>query len=248
MSGLRLAAFCGFYPHKLGFCGLQENSTKKTLLSYLSGEKIPEQKIRKILETFKGAFSYYKLIAKSNGIEDPFDEKAVKAYWIGNKLLEKVPVDSLKEMIIKEFVGPGFLSKKIAEKKAKEVPFTSKAHHSFHVLVMGSVSGRIILEGKLLDFCRIGWGKVIGYKKGGTENPNRIIIEYQPLQKRRKKYFLGEPIHKIVFWEKKFIPEIKIGDKVATHWNHIVQILSAQDLICLKKYTQITIDSLNSQK
>ncbi|MGB9706789.1 MAG: DUF6390 family protein [Microgenomates group bacterium] len=263
MSGLKLAALFGFYPHKLGFCGLQENSAKKTLLSYLSGEKIPEQKIRKILETFKGAFSYYKLIAKSNRIEDPFDEKVVKAYWIGNQLLEKVPVDSLKEMIIKEFVGPGFLSKKIAEKKAKEVPLTSKAHHSFHVLVMGSVSDRIILEGKLLDLCRIAWGKVIrtcslrsqdlvfslcseiGYKKRGTENPNRIIIEYQPLQKRRKKYFLGEPIHKIVFWEKKFIPEIKIGDKVATHWNHIVQILSPKDLNYLKKYTQITIDSLN---
>ena len=245
MFGLKLAALCGFYPHKLGFCGLQKNSTKKTILSYLSGEKIPEQKIRKILETFKGAFSYYKLIAKSNRIKDPFDEKVVKAYWIGNQLLEKVPVDSLKEMIIKEFVGPGFLSKKMAEKKAKEVPFASKAHHSFHVLVMGSVSGRIILEGKLLDLCRIAWGKVIEYKKRGTENLNRIIIEYQPLQKRRKKYFLGEPIHKIVFWEKKFIPEIKIGDKVATHWNHIVQILSTKDLIYLKKYTQITIDSLN---
>ncbi len=246
MSGLKLAALCGFYPHKLGFCGLQENSAKKNLLSYLSGEKIPEQKIRKILETFKGAFSYYKLIAKSNGIEDPFDEKVVKAYWFGNQLLEKVPVDSLKEMIIKEFVGPGFLSKKMAEKKAREISFTSKAHHSFHVLVIGSVSGRIMLEGKLLDLCRIAWGKVIGYKKGETENANKIIIEYHPLQKKRGKYSLGGPIHKIVFWEKKFIPEIKIGDKVAIHWNHIVQILDAKDLINLKKYTQITIDSLNS--
>jgi len=245
MSGLKLAALCGFYPHKLGFCGRQENSAKKTLLSYLAGEKISEQKIRKILETFKGAFFYYKLIAKSNGIEDPFDEKVVKAYWIGNQLLEKVPVDSLKKIIIKEFVGPGFLSKAMAIKKASEIPLTSKVHHSFHVLVMGSVSGRIILEGKLLDLCRIAWGKVIGYKKGGTENSNGVIIEYQPLQKRRSKYSLGRAIHKIVFWDKKFIPEIKIGDNVATHWNHIVQILSTKDLIYLKKYTQITIDSLN---
>jgi len=251
MLGLKLAALYGFYPHKLGFCGLQENSAKKLLLSYLSGEKIPEQKIRKILETFKGAFFYYKLIAKSNGIRDPFDEKVVKAYWIGNKLLEKVPIGSLREMIIKEFAGPGLLSKKIAEKKAREIPFASKAHHSFHVLVIGSVSGRIVLEGKLLDFCRIGWGKVIKKPKinppaGGQKL--KIVIEYQPLQKRRKKYFLGEPTHKIVSWEKKFVPEIKTGDKVATHWNHIVQILDARDLTYLKKHTQTTIDSLNSQK
>lgn len=247
MQGIRIAALYGFYPHKLGFCGLQENSARKILSSYLSGEKVSEQKIRKILETFKGAFSYYKLIAKSNKIEDPFDEKVVKAYWIGNKLLEKVPVGSLREMIIKEFAGPDLLSKKIAEKKASEIPLTSKAHHSFHVLVMGSVSGRIVLEGKLLDICRIGWGKIIGRKKEKTENIYKVIIEYQPLQERKRRYFLGKPIHKIVFWDKKFISEIKTGDSVAIHWNYIIQTLNAKNLINLKKYTQVTIDSLNGQ-
>ncbi|MDP2821008.1 MAG: DUF6390 family protein [bacterium] len=245
MQGIRIAALYGFYPHKLGFCGLQENSAKKTFLDFLSGKKISEQKIRKILETLKGAFSYYRLIAKSNGIKDPFDERVVNAYWIGNQLLEKVPVDSLKKMIIKEFSGPGFLSKEMAVKKASEIPLTSKAHHNFHVLVIGSVSGRIVLEGKLLDICRIGWGKVIGYEKKKTENTNRVIIEYQPLQKRKGGYSLGKPIHKIVFWDKKFIPEIKIGDRVATHWNHIVQVLGIKDLVNLEKYTQITVDSLD---
>lgn len=245
MQGIRIAALYGFYPHRLGFCGLQENSTKETLLDYLSGEKISEQKIRKILETFKGSFSYYKLIAKSNGIKDPFDEKVVKAYWLGNQLLEKVPIDSLKKMIIKEFTAPGFLSKEIAEKKASRIPLNSRAHHSFHVLVIGSVSGRIVLEGKLLDFCRIGWGKVMRYKKGETENTNKVIVEYQSLRKRKRKYFLGKPIHKIVFWDKKFIPKIKTGDIVAIHWNYIIQTLNVKDLVNLKNYTQITIDSLD---
>ena len=130
MQGIRIAALYGFYPHRLGFCRPQKNSAKKTLLDYLSGEKISEQKIRKVLETFKGSFFYYKLIAKSNGIENPFDEKVVKAYWIGNQLLEKVPIDSLKKMIIKKFSRPGFLSKELVEKKASGVPLTSKAHHN----------------------------------------------------------------------------------------------------------------------
>ena len=245
MQGIRIAALYGFYPHRLGFCRLQKNSAKKTLLDYLSGEKISEQKIRKVLETFKGSFFYYKLIAKSNGIEDPFEEKVVKAYWIGNQLLERVPIDSLRKMIIKEFSGPGFLLKEIAEKKASGVPLTSKAHHSFHVLVIGSVSGRLVLKGNLLDICRIGWGRVIGYEKKKTENIYRVIIEYQPLQERKKKYYLGKPIHKIVFWDKKFIPEIKIGDRIATHWNYIVQVLGIKDLVNLEKYTQVTVNSLD---
>lgn len=244
MRGIRIAALYGFYPHRFGFCGLQKNSAKKILLDYLSGKKISEQKIRKILETFRGSFSYYKLIAKSNGIKDSFDEKVVKAYWLGNQLLEKVPIDSLKEMIVKEFSGPGLLSKKIAEKKANEIPLTSRAHHSFHVLVIGSVSGRLVLKGNLLDICRIGWGKVIRLEKKKTENICRAIIEYQPLQKRKKRYSLGKPIHKIVFWDKRFIPEIKVGDRVATHWNYIIQILSTKDLVNLEKYTQATINSL----
>ena len=242
MSGLKLAALYGFYPHQLGFCGVQENSAKKILRSYLSGEKIPEQKIRKILETFKGAFSYYKLIAKSNGIKDPFDEKVVKAYWLGNYLLEKVPIDFLREMIIKEFGKPGILLKELVEKKAKEIPLDSRAHHSFHVFVIGSVTGQRILKDKFLDLCRIGWGKVVKLKK----EKNGVIVECQPIYKRGQRYFLGEPVQKFVFWDKILIPKLKAGELVSTHWNHVIQILNKRDLFQLRKYTQMTINSLNS--
>ena len=244
MFGLKLAALYGFYPHQLGFCGPQRGSVKKTLFSYLAGKKVSEKTIRKILAGFKGAFSYYKLIAESNNIEDPFNEKVVKAYWLGNQLLEKVPIDSLKEMIIKEFTMPGFLSKEVAKKKAKEIPLTSKPHHSFQVLVIGSVSGRVVLKGKLLDLCRIGWGKVIAHKIEEERGKKIVIVEYQPLQNRANRYFLGKSIRKPVFWHSSFIPEVKIRDWCAIHWNHVVQILNQKDLSQLKKYSQITIDSL----
>lgn len=247
MSGIRLAALCGFYPHKFGFCGTQESLAKKTLSSYLAREKISEQKIRKILETFKGAFAYYKLIAKSNGIKDPFNEKVVKAYWIGNKLLDKVPVASLREMIVKDFSGPGLLSKKTAKRKAGELPSASRAHHSFHVMVLGSVTGRIKLEGKLLDICRISLGKVVGFKEGEKRGLSRAVIEYQPLLQKNGKYSLSRARRKIVFWEKKFLPEVKKGSIVAIHWNHIAQLLKDQEAALLEKYTQITLDSLNNQ-
>lgn len=255
MSGLKLAALYGFYPYRLGFCGVQKESAKKIISRYLSGEKIPEQKIRKILETFKGAFSYYKLIAKSNGIEDPFDEKVVKAYWLGNQLSEKVPIAALRKMLIKEFTKRGLLSKELAEEKAREIPLGSMAHHSFHVLVIGSVAGPELFSDGLLDICRIGWGRVIKKLKIRNKTPKellynptgqelKILIEYQPLIKNRN-FTLGKFIKKEIFWDKDFIPRVRVGDNVATHWNYVVQVLNKRDLLNLKKYTHLTIDSLN---
>lgn len=242
MQGLKLAVLYGFYPHSLGLCGVQKKSTKELFLNYLSGRKTSKEKVRKALRGFEAAFSYYKLIAKSNHIKDPFNKEVVKAYWIGNNLLEKVSIRSLREMIKKEFSKPGLLSLKAAKEKAKNISIFSKPHHSFHVLAIGSVTGRIFLEGRLLDVCRIGWGKVIEYRKFKDENG--LVLECQPLRYRNKKYFLGKQISKLIFWDKNLVPKIKIGAMVATHWGHIVQTLSKRDLADLKKHTQITIDSL----
>lgn len=236
MSGLKLSTLYGFWPHRLGYCGPQEKIATQLLFDYLSGKEVSEEKVRKILKEFKGAYSYYKLIAESNNVEDPFDEKVVKAYWIGNELLEKVSLDSLKKMIVKEFSGPGFLPQELAEEKAKEVPTSSKPHHSFHVLIIGSVSGRIALQGNLIDVCRVSWGKVKEIKG------DSVAVEYQPLSDKLQ---LVEVIEKEVAWEKAFLPQLKAGDWVSIHWNHLIQIINEEDLANLKKYTQITLDSLN---
>lgn len=241
MSGLKIAALYGISPHKLGFCGPREKSTTKTLLDYLSGQKISQKKIRRILRSFKGAYPYYKLIAKANRVPDPFDERVVKAYWVGNKLLERVKIDDLRLMIKEEFSKPGFLRKEIAFKKSKEIPANSKPHHNFHVLILGSVTGRIILKGKLLDLCRISWGKVKKIKG------KKIIVEYQPLT-GRKKLDLGKPIEKEFFWDKKLVTNLKIGDWVSLHWNNAVQKLQNKDIENLKKYTKITFKVLTEMK
>ena len=243
MSGLKLAALCGFYPHKLGFCGLQENSAKKTLLSYLAGEKISEQKIRKILETFKGAFFYYKLIAKSNGIKDPFDEKVVKAYWIGNQLLEKVPVDSLKKMIIKEFVGPGFLSKVMTVKKASEISLTSKAHHSFHVLLLGPVTKNIKFYDKLYDLCLISWGRVLQLKA----KKSKAVVNFKPLILKNNQFLYGKKSKKEIIWNKTIVPDLQINDQVSFHWNFLCQKLTETQATNLKNIlSRILIWLMNS--
>jgi hypothetical protein len=199
MSGLKMAALYGIYPHQLGFCGPEKES--KLLLDYLRGKKVSQKEVREILKQFEGAYSYYKRIAKDNKIKDVFDQKVVKAYWIGNNLLKKAP----------------------------------QAHHSFHVFIVGSVTGRIELKGKLLDICRISWGKVI--KKGR----NKVIIKYQPIKKVKGKYILADFTEKNILWDKELVPGIKIGDTVSCHWNHLIQVLNNQDVANLKKYTNLTL-------
>jgi len=238
MSGLKLAALYGFYPQRKGYCGPLEKSATQSLLRYISGSKESEEKIRNILKEFKGAFSYYKLISESNKIKDPFDDKVVEAYWIGNELLEKVPVESLKKMILEDFTGSGFLSIEEAEERIKKISQASKPHHSFHVLVLGAVSGRVELEGDMKDLCRISWGRVEEKKE------EEMIISFLPLV-FNERYKLGEKIEKETNWDEKIIPHLKIGDWVSVHWNYPIQILNKERVYALKKYTQETLDSLS---
>lgn len=240
MLGLKIAVLFGLYPNLLGFCGSQKSSDKDILSRWLSGERISIQKIKKIIRGFEGAFPYYKLIASSNNIKDPFDAKVICAYWIGNNLLENVSIIDLRKMIAKEFSKRGLLGKYAAEKKAKAIPYASIPHHSFHVLVIGSVTGRVELKGKLLDLCRISWGEVLN----DTKREKNAIIECRPLQKKNRKYIIGKAKQKTVFLDKNFIPNVKVGDIVAVHWNHVVKVIGRKDASLLKKYTQSTINSL----
>jgi len=251
MSGLKLAALYGFFPHKLGFCGPQrrvnsskdspqENSSVAQIYNFLCGEKVSQKKIREILEKFKGAFSYYRLIARTNRIKNPFNEKVVEAYWIGNRLLEKVKTQDLKRMIITEFSGKDLLNEKGAETKSKIVIPGFKPHHSFHVLVMGSVSGRIVLTKKLVDFCRIGWGRV----ETIDQRKNKIKVKYQPLI-FSKKFYLGKLKEKDLIWDRNILPEINLGNQVSCHWNHVIEVLTQREVENLRKYTQETLDIFN---
>lgn len=238
MSGIRRSIIYGLVPHNLGFCGPEVNETE-LFMKYLAGEA-DEEKVRPILQKFEAAYAYYELIAASNGIKDPLADGVVEAYWIGNKLLDNVPVDSLKEMIKDKFSRPGLLKKEVAEEKAKIVPVGAVAHHSFHVLINGPVAGRIVLEGKLLDLCRVSWGrieKITDYELRITDSKIKIIVEYQPLV-GEERLRLGEPVEKEIDWNPELAPDLKIGDRVSFHWNQVCEVLSEEQVENLEKYTE----------
>ena len=264
-AGLMLAAIHGYRPHTLGLCGPAEARRQELLKKFLQGQAAPA-KMKKIFRQFMGAYAYYELIAKSNKIKNTFDKSVIEAYWIGNKLLDKVKTGDLRQMIAKDFAGPGLLSKKVAAEKAAQIPVGSKPHHSFHVLTIGSVTGSVDFTGntKLKDICRVGWGCVEKFNfpppplklRGGggklsalllqSNEKNeviKIIVRYQPLI-GNKTIKLGQPIKKEVSWDKLIAPKIKKGDWVSFHWDWLVKVLNDRELKNLKKYTRNTLSAL----
>ncbi len=226
MSGARLAILYGYVPCQLGLCGPEDGKKRKIISRYLQGEGRLEKKIEKILQEFKGAYPYYQLIARSNKIKNPLDKKVVEAYWIGNNFLDKVRVADFKRMIRDSFVPLG----KISKKKADDLSKNSLPCHNFHVLFLGSVTGRVKLEGKLLDVCRVSWGKV--------KNISREIltVEYRPVEiKKRPK--LAKSVIKKIKWNKNILPKVNVGDWVSIHWNTAIQVLKPKEIENLDKYT-----------
>jgi len=241
LGGLRIAALYGVMPQQRGFCGPSGKPTTEKLERFISGEKVPEEEIRNILEQFEAVYPYFEVIAESNGIADPFATPVVKAYWLGNELLDRVSEDSLRKVIIEKFSGQGRLSLSIAQRKAKEIPAGSLPHHSFHVLVLGPVAGRVNLFGELLDLCRISWGEIIKI----DPFDNRIKVKYRPLT-TKKNYRLGDPKERYVDWNKTWIPNPQVGQQISIHWSQAVQILTQEDVENLNRYTQKTLDAVNS--
>jgi hydrogenase maturation factor len=71
-----------------------------------------------------------------------------------------------------------------------------------------------------------------------------LIVEYQPLLKERK-WFLGKPIKRRIFWFKSILPKLKVGDFVSFHWDLVLEKLSETDLRNLKKYTELSVQTAN---
>jgi len=243
MSGVRLAASYSYLPNCLGFCGSQKKGDLLLMEEFIE-RKISEKKIIPVLEKLEAAFFYYKLIARKNGIKNPFAKKVIEAYWIGNELLEKVSRMDLQKMILKDFVKPHLLTVAEAQKRIKKIPKGSKAHHSFHVFILGPIAGRIDMkELSLKDVCRTGFGEVLEVKK--EKNGNFLLVNFQPIVTNDRKYLLGQGKKIKIKWNKNILPKVKIGETVSFHWGTAVQVLNKSKTENVIKYTENTLGLLS---
>jgi len=238
LSGLKLAVRYSLPSCQLGFCGPRDRTNQKILRDFALGKKVDEEKVQRTLEKFEAMYSYLRLIAKSNQISDPFDESVVKAFWVGNELLDRVKTSDLRKAILTDFTKPGLLSKEKAKRCASQIKKGMIPHHSFHVFVLGSITGRVDLAGALKDLCRIGWGKVTEVKS------EKLKVKSKPLV-LGEKMWLGKEIEKEVEVGLPSVALAKEGDWVSFHWGQVCDRLDKEDILNLEYYTKRTISLLS---
>ncbi|HEY1389858.1 MAG TPA: DUF6390 family protein [Ktedonobacterales bacterium] len=233
-DGALLFGRYAFPPNRLGYCG---PDSAQELFEYVSSERA-DRGLVELERRFEGAYPYLCLIARANGIADPFDRGVVEAYWIGNEYLQRVDAasfhDSLDERFRPRIQGCDFawLTSKLG--------LGAKPHHNFHVFevylrtgLMNDTHATIVVE--TMDACRISWGRVISVD--GAE----LVVARRPLRLIAGKLALAdEEIVRITrqIEGRGFADHASSGANVSIHWNWVCEQLSSGRLQRLMSETQ----------
>jgi len=218
----------GFMPNHLRYCGGDDN---RTIFEY-GLENTIDPGLFPLLRKFIGALPYLKLIARENGLTDPFDDRVVEAYWIGNELLERVEARQLYDTVLTRVSRE--LSGRTRDWVLSKAPAGARPHHNFHVFDVYSRVNQIGETLITMDQCRVSWGKVIAV--AGPE----LIVERQPLRLVDGKLALGpsQTIHSLLQIDGRgLVHTVAPGDWVSLHWNWVCETLSPTQQAALARYT-----------
>ncbi|MBI5465924.1 MAG: DMT family transporter [Candidatus Kerfeldbacteria bacterium] len=231
-DGILRCARYAFGPNRLHYCGPDAN---REVASYLA-HGVSDPGLAHLLSDFRTMYPYLKLIADSNHIPDPFDERVVEAYWIGNELLEAVSRRQLYRHLIDEHGLKRRLSPKSFQRVANAIGGGAVPHHSFHVFDIWRRTGHLDREHTLesLDECRISWGRVV------LVDGQTLTVEREPLAYAQGKLFLAPPVPRRLVrrLESDYeIEQLKVGDLVTIHWGVPCEVVTPSQISTLKAYT-----------
>lgn len=217
-----------FMPNRLQYCGGDDN---RTLLQYAT-EGVTDGGLTPLLRRFTGAMPYLELIARANGIADPFDRRVVDAYWIGNSLLERVEVRELYDDMLARFGSR--LTGRMREIVLGKAPAGARPHHSFHVLDVHSRVGDLSNSMETLDGCRVSWGRVVAVEGG------ELVVDRPPLQLDEGRLAFGAPRRERALRQLDgygFADAAAVGDWVSLHWGWVCEVLTDPERASLEDWT-----------
>jgi hypothetical protein len=236
LDGTILFARYAFMPNRLDYCGGDDN---ETLFEHCVANHSDPDLVH-ILEQFQAAIPYLRLIAASNGIADLFDIRVVEAYWIGNRLLDRVDLARFYNALNERFANQ--LSSETLGHLLSKPPLGARPHHSFHVFDVHSRVGMLNHSIDNVENCRIGWGRVKEIRR--LEH----VIEYQPLVLRDGLLKLGDLSEKRVLHQIEgsgFVSGCSVGDWISFHWNWACDVLSLRQVQNLEWYTRYHLKLAN---
>jgi Family of unknown function (DUF6390) len=225
-------------PNRLGYCGPADSLAFREygVAGVVDGGLV------QLAQAFTGAWPYLELIAGVSGIADPLDRRVVEAYWVGNRLLDAIPLARIGDSMEERFrprLGAQF------GRLAEGVLEGGVPHHSFHVLGVYPWVGLLGDDRKaptaltVLDRCRIRWGQVTAIAG------DRITVTYRPLTWDGRTLALGTPVSETAESSVAGVAELAVGDWVSLHWHWICDRLSGPQLRALQRYTRRHLDLVN---
>jgi hypothetical protein len=238
--GLQLFVKYAYPPNELGYCGPDDH---RALLDYGTAGAA-DRGLEEYARKFQGPWPYLTLMAGVAGLPDPFDERLVEAYWVGNELLDRVSRADFGLMVETYFKARA--GRRYAH-LVEAVPAGAVPNHSFHVFgvypwVGLLSSGRAPEPLYQLDRCRIRWGEVL------TLDGDRVTVRYRPLAFDGVNLFLGPPEVETAtraVQGQTLLRGLAPGDHVSLHWHWVCDRLDARQLDNLRRVTARHLDMVN---
>jgi len=242
-DGVLFHAKHAFMPNSLGYCGPDERGQ---IQRELEGNRSDDALVQ-TLQRFEAAYPFLKLIARSSG-RDVFDYSVPEAYWIGNRLLDLVPVSDFYSFSHHEIKGRD--PEKVRE-VFKQLDGVAPPHHTFYV--MSTYATTAVPDGpnvsnearrkiaEVVDNCRISWGTVREVGKDELQvKVRRVTVDDGGLS-------LTGPVVKKVRYNPEVRPfgTVKEGDVVSIHWNYACDVLTPRQTGNISKYTHSDISLIN---
>jgi hypothetical protein len=232
MEGIMRCSRYSFGPNRLHYCGPDANKELHDLIE--SGES--DIGLSGILKQFRTLFPYLKYIAHTNGIADPFDNRVVEAYWLGNEMLETIEKRSLFNFLVDDLRVKEKIKRKEFSWLEEKIKKGAVPHHSFHVLNIWDQSGHGDHLDNLnrMDECRISSGIVTAV------NGPEIVVSTESLIYTAGKFALGGAAPKTLTrqLESEYdIEQIKPGQIVSIHWSVPCEVITPEQAAILRKYT-----------
>jgi hypothetical protein len=241
-GALTFARFA-YPPNQLGYCGPDvQDEILQRVSARASG---PE--LRALARGFEGAWPYLQLIAAGNRIGDPLDARVVEAYWIGNRLLDRVDMVMFADSLLSRF-APSLHRAADRERLVDPLLTGGLPHHGFHVfgvypwvglLRSGAVDDAL----GVLDRCRVRWGRVVSVRD--TE----AVVISRPLVWDGRRLELGAPREEIATTARDgylLAPRLRTGEWCALHWDWVCEPMSRRRLDALVHYTRQQLDAVNN--
>jgi hypothetical protein len=227
-----LFARYAYPPNALGYCGPAD---AQDLLEEAGAPAPDLPGLCAMARQFDGAWPYLCLIAAANRRADPLADRVVEAYWVGNDLLEHVPSRLLAAHVADRFTP---LTGRGGEDIATLAACGGRAHHNFHVFSVypwvGMLrAGRVAEPMRVLQSCRIRWGRVLSLHDGVAK------VSSPPLRWTGRELALGAAEVEAVVLDAtgRSAAGVNVGDTVSMHWGWVCDVLDARRLATLRRYT-----------